>query len=139
MELIEKSPRLLIEAGFLVIASTLLLRLSRFETVREILELVPRRHRARSSTSFDTEYLYRHVALLSQLIPGADTCLIRALAGKALLDRYGRDMDLRIGVRFPEADGLHAHAWLETRDGMVVGEAENISKFQPLDSQEDGP
>lgn len=71
----------------------------------------------------------------SRFVPGA-TCLTRALSAQVLLSHAGHASELRIGVR-READGaLHAHAWLEGKDGILIGGRER-DDFATL--FEDGP
>ena len=58
-------------------------------------------------------------------------CLHRALVLQWLLGLRGIIADLRIGVR-READGLHAHAWLEY-EGGAIGELQRVTaNFAPL-------
>ena len=49
----------------------------------------------------------------------ATSCLIRALAARSLMARYGYGVKLRIGVARSATGQLTSHAWLE-RNGIVV-------------------
>jgi Transglutaminase-like superfamily len=48
------------------------------------------------------------------------TCLAKALAGRALMERYGHAGELRIGVRKSEGK-FEAHAWLECENDVLIG------------------
>jgi len=63
------------------------------------------------------------VAVASSHVPGADTCLVRALAARVLLVRAGHPACIRIGVSRGAGDRLQAHAWVESRGAIVIGES----------------
>ena len=50
-----------------------------------------------------------------------DSCLIRALTAKKLLNRMGERCTLYMGVRKREGEGLSAHAWLRCGKLTVTG------------------
>ena len=54
-------------------------------------------------------------------IGGKDSCLIRALTAKKLLNRMGEKCTLYMGVRKREGEGLSAHAWLRCGKLTVTG------------------
>jgi hypothetical protein len=55
-------------------------------------------------------------------VPAA-TCLTQALAAQIMLARAGYRTSIRVGVA-PRADGrFEAHAWLMSRDTVVIGDA----------------
>jgi hypothetical protein len=56
-------------------------------------------------------------------VPGA-TCLVRAIATQRLLNRYGHDAQLHIGVTKSEEQGFEAHAWVECNGDILVGRTE---------------
>ena len=61
----------------------------------------------------------------SRYLPGKDTCLSEAMAGQVLLARAGFESELQIGVATPKTDRrFAAHAWLECRGYIVLGEEE---------------
>jgi hypothetical protein len=62
------------------------------------------------------------VQVMSRFTPKA-TCLVRALAGQILLERYGYASSIKIGVS-KSKDEFEAHAWLEYKDTIVLGESE---------------
>jgi hypothetical protein len=49
------------------------------------------------------------------------TCLIKALAGRSLLARYGYPATLRIGIKRDAAGQFTSHAWLEQNGCAVLG------------------
>lgn len=56
-------------------------------------------------------------------LPFASSCLVRALAGKRMLDRRRVACSVVLGVRDP-GTGFAAHAWLRAGELIVAGEAE---------------
>lgn len=58
----------------------------------------------------------------ARLLPGGPQCLARALTTHALLIRQGHPARLRIGVARDTSLQFHAHAWVEGRDGLPLGE-----------------
>ena len=50
-----------------------------------------------------------------------DSCLIRALTAKHLLNRMGETCTLYMGVRKQEGEGMTAHAWLRCGKLIVTG------------------
>jgi Uncharacterised nucleotidyltransferase/Transglutaminase-like superfamily len=74
------------------------------------------------------------VRALARRVPGS-TCLVEALAVCRLLQADGYPARLRIGVRRdgPESPRLlHAHAWVELEDGIVVGRLDGLASYSPL-------
>lgn len=69
-------------------------------------------------------------------LPGAYTCLPRALVARTLLARGDHGARLRIGVRVDDdraASGFAAHAWVTDADGaVVVGDLPDIDAYRPL-------
>ena len=56
------------------------------------------------------------------------TCLIKALAAKALLARNGYPSTLRIGV--DNCEGFVAHAWIEHKGIVILGGP--VNQYRPL-------
>lgn len=66
------------------------------------------------------------------MIPRA-TCLPQALAGEALLVRNGHAAELILGVAKTPQGRLEAHAWVESRGRLVVGELrQGMAQYTPL-------
>lgn len=76
------------------------------------------------------ETIAKAVARASRFVPGT-SCLTRALATHVLLARAGRAPRLRLGVAHGP-DGLQAHAWVETADGVAIGAGAPLLPLVPL-------
>ena len=71
-------------------------------------------------------------------LPWRSRCLIRALAGRAMLMRRGVPSTLVLGVT-KKMEELQAHAWLVAGGGSVCGGRE-AARFQPIAAfREHGP
>lgn len=71
------------------------------------------------------------VTTASRRIPQA-TCLTQALSARLLLNRYGYDNALCIGVRLQQGDFL-AHAWLEDdAGGVLIGQLADLEQYKKL-------
>lgn len=68
----------------------------------------------------------------SRFAPGA-TCLVRAMAGKFLLDRKSFASSICVGVARDAGSPLTAHAWLKSGDIVIVGdEKRELARYTPL-------
>lgn len=56
-------------------------------------------------------------------------CLPQALVGHMLLRRKGFDVQLKIGVQKNPPDQLAAHAWLEYRGQVILGDLHGLKQF----------
>lgn len=70
-------------------------------------------------------------------LPGERTCLVRSLTAEVLLLLYDIRPSHRIGVH-PD-DGLEAHSWLELDGDVVIGDLEDLSRYEPLPPLDDHP
>lgn len=59
----------------------------------------------------------------------ADRCLPRALAAHAMCGRRGIPAQLVFGVRIAP---FHAHCWVQSGDGVIVGDLEQVRLFTPI-------
>jgi len=71
------------------------------------------------------------VARASHFIPGANRCLPRAMAAHVLLRQAGHSSELRIGVALDERKKLQAHAWVESRGKVIIGDTD-LGRYTPL-------
>ena len=71
------------------------------------------------------------VSAAGRRVPGGRNCLARALTTQTLLARHGHPARLRIGVAHTTEGEFHAHAWVETRDGVVLRES-TLERFTAL-------
>lgn len=75
------------------------------------------------------------IAAAGRLVP-ANTCFVRALAARALLNRRGFSSELRVGIAKGPDGQLKGHAWLEKGGRILVGETENLADYTLLPSLE---
>jgi Transglutaminase-like superfamily len=66
----------------------------------------------------------------ARLVPRS-SCLVQALAGQALMRRYGHPCRLSIGVVRTGAGRFDAHAWLDTDSGPLIGN-EDLEAYTTL-------
>ena len=59
------------------------------------------------------------VDIAGRFVPGA-SCLVKAQAGNAMLNRFGYAAEIKIGV-LKESSDLKAHAWVECEGRVVLG------------------
>jgi len=94
------------------------LRLLPFRTMLTLVNSAPIKPKR---TSFPLNQLLGAMDTAGRNVPRA-TCLVRALAGQALLARYGHPTDLRIGVLKDQSEKrVKAHAWLESQGLVLLG------------------
>jgi len=70
-----------------------------------------------------SEEICRAVEIAGRFVPGA-TCLVKAQAGSAMLNRFGYAAEIKIGV-LKQSSNLEAHAWVECDGLVVMGATEN--------------
>jgi hypothetical protein len=71
------------------------------------------------------------VQAAARRIPGA-SCLTQALALQYVLGRAGETTKLHIGVAKDSARGFEAHAWLEHRGAILVGDNGELERYAPI-------
>lgn len=69
------------------------------------------------------------VKVASHYVPRT-TCLTNALTGYSLFSQYGYPSLVKIGVDKSSEGEFEAHAWLEYKDEVVIGESEK--EYIPL-------
>lgn len=69
--------------------------------------------------------------------PGDRTCLVRSLTSEALLRLYGYEPTHRIGVDKEAEDDLAAHSWLEYEGDVLIGDLDDLSRYEPLPALDD--
>ena len=70
------------------------------------------------------------VTVASRYVPMA-TCLTQALASQMILARHGYSTELRIGVTKDAHGSFGAHAWLELKGRVVIGDVD-LANYTPL-------
>jgi hypothetical protein len=65
---------------------------------------------------------------------GSATCLVQALAARAILRRRSIASELCFGVRVrrDSASPFQAHAWVECEGAVAIGAIDNLSDFEVL-------
>ena len=126
------SERRLLLLAFVLVAhvrASLCILPSRFSLriVRRLADLSPRASRAGRPAA---EGIAWAIGAASRLVPRA-TCLTQAVAGKLLLDYYGYDSRLCLGVARTQDGTFAAHAWLERDRRVLIGGAHSAA-FTPL-------
>ncbi|MBK8482337.1 MAG: lasso peptide biosynthesis B2 protein [Proteobacteria bacterium] len=77
--------------------------------------------------------IVRAVDRAARALPGASSCLARALVAQRLLRRAGVAAELRIGVaRDGSRAGLAAHAWVVDGERVLVGDQAQPERYEPL-------
>ena len=69
------------------------------------------------------EEICRAVDVAARFVPGV-SCLVKAQAGDAMLNRFGYTAEIKIGVS-KESSDLKAHAWVECEGRVVLGATRN--------------
>lgn len=112
--------RLLVQASFWLGAVRIALRVVPFGGLLNRMEMVARH----PASHVNAERITWAVDTASRYIPGARTCLPRALATTILLRRAGHPADLRIGLARGSGSRTEAHAWVESEGRVVIGAQE---------------
>ncbi len=99
-----------------------------FATLQRLLAQLRRR---RSTARLPLPALLHALTVLSRFVPQS-TCLVQALAAHTLLARHGHAAALHIGVAKAGAAALHAHAWVELRGRVLIGEVADLARYTPL-------
>lgn len=76
------------------------------------------------------------VNVVTRYIPGGAKCLARALTTQVLMNWCGFQPELRIGVAKNETGKLDAHAWIEYRGRIAIGNLPDLKRYVNLPSLE---
>jgi hypothetical protein len=109
------------------------LRLLPYQRVNDLVERRAAKSRVRSARSsaaiVTADDIVWAINSAAARLPGT-TCLPRALAGRYLLLRAGLPGQVRFGVT-KDGGVFAAHAWLESRDRILIG-GETAADYLPL-------
>ncbi len=72
------------------------------------------------------------VNVSSKYSPGKVKCLARALATKFSMNRRGYFPELRIGIAPGKTGNLEAHAWVENRGKVLIGQLQDLARYKVL-------
>jgi len=106
------------------------LRLTTFRRLRDSVGRIARSRGSPDPTPGEADRIGWAVGSAARFLPDA-TCLPQALAAEAILRRRGHPADLRLGVT-RDANGVEAHAWVESYGRVIVGDGE-LERFEPLE------
>ena len=59
-------------------------------------------------------------------------CLAQALVAHRFLIRSGHASELKIGVTRDDMGNLAAHAWVECRKNVIIGNLPDLARYRPL-------
>jgi hypothetical protein len=121
---------LLIKVTLLLWGIKLGLKLLPFQTVRRFLDKLAKVPVGLHADDLATpERIVWAIELADRSMPG--TCLTRALAARVLLVRRGYPAQVHIGVIGGKGREFLAHAWVESRGKVVIGNYE-LESYTPL-------
>lgn len=122
---------LLIEIAILMVGIRLGLRFIPYQTLVNL--MMKSLGTKTMSNPKDADRIVWAVSVVGRRISAA-TCLVQALTTQVLLARHGQRSNLRIGVAKDNRGNLKAHAWVEYRERIIIGNAPDISVYTPLPS-----
>ncbi len=117
--------RALIKAILLLWACRLGLWLLPFKTLRGLLAKITF---LSTWSPVKTDTIIWAMVVGSRYVPAA-TCLTQALAGQVLLNRHDAPALLRIGVAKDEQGVFQAHAWVESRGRILIGNSPELHRY----------
>ena len=112
--------RILLKTLFLMVKVRLMLWLMSFPRIQRSFKYIEPSATDKAAVT----NLIWSVNVASHYVPGA-TCLTNALTGYSLFSQYGHPSQVKIGVGKSSEGEFEAHAWLEYKDEVVIGESEN--------------
>jgi Transglutaminase-like superfamily len=126
------SDRTLFALALLTIASVRVgLWLTSFGRLRRFVERIAMPAGSPDPTPGEADRIGWAVDSAARFVPNA-TCLPQALAAEAILLRRGHPAVVRLGVT-RKADGVEAHAWVESYGRVIVGGGD-LDRFEPLEA-----
>jgi hypothetical protein len=128
--------RLLLRTGLLLWVARLGLWLLPLPTLRRLMTKLRPSEPISPKDSANIEKIVWAVTLASRYVPAA-TCLTQALAARILLVQHGEPALLRIGLAKNDAGKLEAHAWVESRGRIVIGDSRQLFRYTRFPSVEE--
>ena len=129
VELPGRDRRLLLRAVALVAAVRLALWTLPFRWVRWVVD--SKRSVSKELAAMRVPRLAWAVQAAARRIPGA-SCLTQALVLHRLMAAAGHDAGVHIGVSNDPVRGFEAHAWVEHRDEVILGDNGELERYTPL-------
>lgn len=124
---------LLLESLLVVLGVRLCLVLLPFKRSRRVLARFAKSRAGHSGhcASAEIERVTQALTRASAFVPGANTCLVRALAAQIMLERRGFATALHIGFA-RAAEKVEGHAWLSCGGRVVMGDDGDLGRFAVL-------
>jgi hypothetical protein len=119
---------LFFESAFYLVAVGLMLR---FIPFKDIFSFVHGHKTRKIRRAVSSERITWMVEKISRQLPFIK-CLGKALVSQAMLTRRGFSSQLMIGVAKDNNGKLEAHAWVEKQGQVIVGNLDDLSRFEPL-------
>jgi hypothetical protein len=94
--------------------------------------LLTHRRPPRGSTRFSEQAIAQAVDRARRGVPGVYKCLPVAYAGHLLLHRHGHASTVQVGVARDAEGKVEAHAWVECRGRVLLGELPDLGRFVPF-------
>jgi hypothetical protein len=123
------------EERILLVESAACLAAARFRLMRNPSAPIGRTTphlRTLRSARYSVEAVSAAIDRAAARLPFDTSCLVRALAARALLARSGLATELVIGVAANPSSKPLFHAWLMAEDTMVTGQRADLARFRPL-------
>ena len=130
LQLPSTDQRLLVMSAFLIGIIQIGLWLLPFQTVRRLLATMAQGTRVTNRVIVDR--VVQAVSTAGRYL--AATCLVQALVAQVLLARRGHQASLRIGVVKNGGGQLEAHAWIEYKETIIIGDLADLSRYTLLPS-----
>jgi len=93
--------------------------------------LVRARESSRRRYTVPVRRLAWAVQAAGRRVPGA-SCLVQALALHRLMTQAGHAGTLHVGVARNDGRGVDAHAWVEHRDSIVLGDCGDVGRYATI-------
>lgn len=119
-------------SAFLIVLVPVALRLASFSTVRTVLVRAASRCRAVVSSEPSVDRVVHAVEVTDAHVPMSRTCLVRSLVSETLLRLYSYTPTHRIGVDPQNDDGFVAHSWLEHDGDILIGDLDDMARYEAL-------
>ena len=124
-------------SAFLLFVIAVGINVFSFSTVRSVLLRLATASSLVAPGTPSPQWIARIVDISDRHLPGHRTCLVRSLSTETLLYSYGYTPEHRIGVA-RTGDGVEAHSWIEYDDSILIGNLDDLSRYEPLPSLDDG-
>jgi Transglutaminase-like superfamily len=81
----------------------------------------------------DTRLICQWVERCAGILPENYSCLSQAFTGYVICRKYGHCPELLLGTSKADEHELQAHAWLELKGEVVLGDLPDLEQYQSFD------